>query len=78
MKRFTCWLFGHKPEYAPYGVVPCERCGCEDIPYEELCQNSRIRRLWHWLRHWSFRKWWPAKCNYCGGRFKCNDNCVPF
>lgn len=88
MKRFFCWLWGHKfhPDAAMYyNLFDCERCGfcCEGCPTRWEEASYRIRGWWDdQCRYWAWkrwREWW--KCSDCGwrcGRHDPNTDHVPF
>lgn len=74
--RLACWWFGCAPDYdhpcelAPNYVVPCVRCGAHETSYADRVGDTRHNRAKAWARYWLWRKWWPAKCSDCGGRWQ--------
>ena len=82
--KLVCWWFGCRPDAAypskcPDGyVVPCTRCGAEDIDYGILAGDTRHNRAVECLQHWLFRRWFPVRCNDCGRRYGPHDGCLPF
>lgn len=90
LKSLMCWWFGCEADYdATYydtgreawsDAVPCKRCGAADTSYSDRVGDTRHRRAVAWLRYWLFRRWWPARCHECGGRFAHAKDCdgIPF
>lgn len=80
--RLRCWWLGcepHPQDPAPPEYVTCMHCG-EPVPYGDMVGDTRHNRATDWLRYWLWRRWYPAKCLACGGRFGCRDGCdgIPF
>ncbi len=85
LTRLRCWWFGCCPvwdrsaiDYNGDCIVPCSRCGAEDLPYGQLFGDSRAKRFRQWFV-WLLLRWWlPAPCRDCGKRYGHHHDCVPF
>lgn len=70
--RLRCWWLGceqHPHDSAPPEYATCIHCG-ECVPYGDMVGDTRHNRAKAWARYWLWRKWWPAKCSDCGGRWQ--------
>lgn len=82
--RLACWWYGCQPDYdrpsaiAPDYIVPCKRCGAPDTSYADRVGDTRHHRTRAALRYWLYRRWWPAPCSECGGRWRHRDGCDGF
>ena len=84
--KILCWWFGCQPDKEEYQNAPlgyplaCKRCDC--LPdYADLVGDTKHNRFKKNLSYWLFRKWIPAKCEYCGRRWrKCDESIdhIPF
>lgn len=76
VSRARCWWFGceaHPQEYCHRNDdwLTCMHCGRE-VPYGDLVGDTRHNRAKAWVHYWLWRKWWPARCPTCGGRWACD------
>lgn len=74
----NCWYFGHEhhpDDSTPIEAITCIKCG-ELMSYDDLVGDTRHLRLIDFMRHWFFRKWFPAKCTACGRRWRECDETV--
>ena len=83
LHRLLCGWFGcvlPPPEDpVPIGHARCARCD-KALEYVDLVAESRHERCKAWVRCWFWRKWWPARCLYCGHRYRCDESIdhIPF
>lgn len=84
--RFRCWWFGceydeeDEDSYMPIEYMACKHCG-GSAKYSDLVGDTRHNRFKAWCYYWLFRKWWPAKCEKCGRRWReCDwdEDHIPF
>ena len=75
-RNFRCWWFGcetHPDDSAPPEYAQCMRCR-GIVSYADLVGDTRHNRAKSLARYWLLRKWMPAKCCCCGGRWKHDES----
>lgn len=83
LRHLRCVWFGcvvPPPEDPiPIECAQCTRCG-KAIEYADLVEESRHERCKAAVRYWLWRRWWPARCRYCGRRYRCDESAdhLPF
>lgn len=82
VSRLRCWWFGCEADpqdHAPPEYAKCMHCG-QAVPYSDAVGDTRHNYAKAWARYWLWRKWWPERCAYCGGRWTHDEtkDHVPF
>ena len=74
--RIRCWWRGcerDRDDPAPAEYARCRHCGGE-VSYADEVGDTRKNRAVEWARYWFLRKWLPAKCQCCGGRWRHDES----
>ena len=72
-RMLRCWWLGCEPHpqeqyHRDDNMLRCVHCG-EEVSYGDLVGDTRQNRAREWAHYWLWRKWWPARCECCGGRW---------